>query len=81
MRKSDQLGVRWSPERKRMWETLCEQMGAKPSVLAGQILEEYMACFLTEKELANLGLGHLVITKPGPHLAFALGHRNGNGKK
>lgn len=72
VKKSRQIGVRWSPERKSAWESFAQSLGYKPSVLASQVLEEFMACFLPNTDLQTLGLAQLVVSKPGPMLAMAM---------
>ncbi|MGO9640513.1 MAG: hypothetical protein ACLP1Y_04295 [Candidatus Acidiferrales bacterium] len=70
MKKMDQLGIRWEEDVKARWERLAQQRFRRgPSVLARAVLEEFLACFLEDKELSQLGL---IGCKPPNLIAAAL---------
>lgn len=51
------LGVRQRPERRAAFEGLARRLGKrKAATLARQVLEEFLACFLSDAELAELGM-------------------------
>lgn len=72
-KKEDQIGVRIRPELKLRWEAFVkEEFKQAPSVLAGQVLEEFMACFISDDDLNSVGLAQLAVTKPGPLISLAI---------
>jgi hypothetical protein len=73
MKKSKQVGVRWNAEIKSHWEKFADVKFHKDSsVLAREVLEEFLACFSTDEDLLRLGLANLTGRRPGGLLSQAI---------
>lgn len=72
-KKAQQLGIRLQPDTKAAWENLASShFHQEPSALARSVIEEFMACFLPERELQRLGLAQLSVHRPGALIAHAV---------
>lgn len=73
MKKSKQLGVRWNSDIKTHWDKFAkEQFHKDSSVLAREILEEFLACFSSDETLLRMGLANLTGRRPGGLLSQAI---------
>lgn len=59
MSQRGRIGISWSPEREAAWRRIASEMHKKPSVLARDVLEEFLSCFLEREELRALGMPEL----------------------
>ena len=61
-----QIGIPLSPGKKKAWEALAKRKTGRDKAaapLARRLMEEYMAAFMSEKELLALGMGeHNIFT-------------------
>lgn len=66
------FGIRWEEERKARWEKLAQEAFNKsPSDLARDVLQEFMASFVSDEELMKLGLAELSGKRLGGLLSLA----------
>jgi hypothetical protein len=73
VKKTVQIGVRWAPPIKGQWEKLArDEFDSESSTLARDVLEEFLACFLTDEELRSAGLPSLAGRRPGGLISLAL---------
>lgn len=73
MKKSDQQAIRLSPAIKSAWEQLARETYKKDaSVLAREVLEQFLACHLTDDKLVALGMVQHVGRRTGSWLETAL---------
>ena len=67
-----QLAIRWDEGRKRSWEALAHRFHKDPSVLARDLLEEFLATQMSDAELMQLGLVTHIGRRPGGLIQLAL---------
>ncbi len=56
MLKKPQIGIPWDQDRKAAWEKLAREFRLPPAVLAREVLDEFLSCYLRKRELLELGM-------------------------